>query len=115
MSLSRPRPSLPQNNEASWVVCLLRSPRSSSETDSPAGDSSNTSETAPVDQERGQKTADNIRYGQNVSESGMGGQTTSGLGSAGQQGGFGGAPDQSESPDDTRTQQRHGEGSGVGA
>ena len=29
-----------------------------------------------VDTEKGEKTAENIRYGQNISESGMGGKTT---------------------------------------
>ena len=31
--------------------------------------------------ERGEKTAENVRYGQGISEGGMGGMTTEGLGS----------------------------------
>ncbi|PNS17013.1 hypothetical protein CAC42_4977 [Sphaceloma murrayae] len=42
-----------------------------------------------VSAERGEKTAANIRYGQAVSESGMGGMTTTSDGSA-EQGGYGG-------------------------
>jgi len=34
--------------------------------------------------ERGEKTADNVRYGQNISEGGMGGKTTEAGGSANQ-------------------------------
>ena len=34
------------------------------------------------DSERGEKTAENIRYGQNISESGMGGKTTESKGVA---------------------------------
>lgn len=37
--------------------------------------------------ERGAKTAENVRYGQTISEGGMGGMTTEGGGSA-NQGGF---------------------------
>ncbi|KIW62163.1 hypothetical protein PV04_10364 [Phialophora macrospora] len=70
---------------------------------------------AAADKERGQKTAENIRYGQNISESGMGGKTTSQTGEAGNQVGYGGAPDQSEDQKDTRPQQRYGEGTGIGA
>ncbi|KAJ9603203.1 hypothetical protein H2200_012498 [Cladophialophora chaetospira] len=79
------------------------------------GSGPNSSDTPPADEERGQKTADNIRYGQNISESGMGGKTTAQSGSAGQQGGYGGAPDQAEEQTDTRSQQGYGGGSGVGA
>ncbi|ETI20157.1 hypothetical protein G647_08191 [Cladophialophora carrionii CBS 160.54] len=76
----------------------------------------NTSETATAaDQERGQKTAENIRYGQNISESGMGGKTTSQTGEAGPQAGYGGAPDRSDDQKDRRPQQRYGEGTGIGA
>jgi hypothetical protein len=68
-----------------------------------------------MSQERGEKTADNVRYGQNISESGMGGKTTTSAGIASQAGGFGGTPDQSEGQKDTRAQQGYGPGSGVGA
>ena len=44
-----------------------------------------------VDADRAQQTTENIRYGQNISESGMGGMTNSGgIGSAKQEGGYGG-------------------------
>ncbi|OCT48026.1 hypothetical protein CLCR_04364 [Cladophialophora carrionii] len=80
------------------------------------GDGPNTSETATAaDQERGQKTAENIRYGQNISEVGMGGKTTSQTGEAGPQAGYGGAPDRSDDQKDSRPQQRYGEGTGIGA
>ncbi|EXJ54739.1 hypothetical protein A1O7_10080 [Cladophialophora yegresii CBS 114405] len=79
------------------------------------GGGPNTSEGVPADQERGQKTAENIRYGQNISESGMGGKTTSQTGEAGPQAGYGGAPDKSDNQKDTRTEQRYGEGTGIGA
>ncbi|KAG8630120.1 hypothetical protein KVT40_001739 [Elsinoe batatas] len=41
-------------------------------------------------QERGEQTAANIRYGQAISEQGMGGKTTTASGEAGQEGGYGG-------------------------
>jgi len=79
------------------------------------GSGPNTSEDAPVSQEQGEKTAEKVRYGQNISESGMGGKTTSSTGIASQAGGFGGTRDQSEEQKDTRSQQGYGDGSGVGA
>lgn len=39
-------------------------------------------------EERGQQTADNIRYGQNISESGQGGMTSGMTGSANSGGAF---------------------------
>lgn len=45
--------------------------------------------------ERGAKTAENIRYGQGISEQGMGGQTTTSSGEAGQEG-YGQMADQAE-------------------
>lgn len=62
------------------------------------------------------KAAENVRYGQNISESGVGGFTNS-TGKA-SQGGYGGAPkDKSveDSNSDARTAQGYGSGSGVGA
>jgi len=47
-----------------------------------------TTETSGVDADRAQQTTENIRYGQNISESGMGGMTNSG--------GFGGTKADSE-------------------
>ncbi|OAL20303.1 hypothetical protein AYO22_09015 [Fonsecaea multimorphosa] len=79
------------------------------------GGGSNTSESPSVAEERGSQTAENIRYGQNISESGMGGKTAAQGGHAGQEGGYGGTRDQAEGQDDTRPQQRYGPGSGVGA
>jgi hypothetical protein len=41
-----------------------------------AGAASAERTTISVDSEKGEKTVENIRYGQNISESGMGGKTT---------------------------------------
>lgn len=76
---------------------------------------SNTSESAGVSDDRGQQTADNIRYGQNISESGVGGKTTTSTGSAEQAGGYGGKADDAEPQKQTRREQGYGPGSGVGA
>jgi hypothetical protein len=45
----------------------------------------------------------------------MGGKTTAEMGQAAQQGGFGGAADNSEETKNTRREQGYGPGSGVGA
>lgn len=45
----------------------------------------------------------------------MGGKTTTSTGSAGQQGGYGGKPDETEPQKNTRREQGYGPGSGVGA
>jgi len=75
----------------------------------------NTSEdTSGVSADRGQQTADNMRYGQNVSESGMGGMTTTSSGDA-QQGGYGGAEAQDTELKNTRREQGMGPGNDVGA
>jgi len=74
----------------------------------------NTSQKSGVPDERGQQTADNIRYGQNISESGVGGMTTTSTGSAEQSGGYGAKPDDSEQLKNTRREQGYGPGSGVG-
>ena len=114
-SLSRPRLFLLPNNGARWVVRILHLPPPLPYSNTLTGDFANTSETPPVDQERGGKTADNIRYGQNISESGMGGKTTAAIGSASQEGGFGGVPRQPEKSEDARKQQGYGQGSDIGA
>ncbi|MCJ1320801.1 hypothetical protein MMC15_006142 [Xylographa vitiligo] len=66
--------------------------------------------------ERGEKTAENIRYGEAISEHGFGGET---IGNSGQanQGGYGSMDAQEETEDaaKTREQQGYGSGSGVGA
>ncbi|KAL8797184.1 MAG: hypothetical protein Q9195_000651 [Heterodermia aff. obscurata] len=70
--------------------------------------------------ERGEKTAENVRYGQGISEGEMSGMTTEGQGSGNQDGGFGGTETQvgtggeSETAN-TREAQDYGPGSGVGA
>jgi hypothetical protein len=78
----------------------------------------NTVEGAPgQSDDRGSKIAENIRYGQNISESGMGGMTTTSAGQANQEGGYGGTernPKQEEQGN-SRTAQGYGSGSGVGA
>ncbi|KEF58388.1 uncharacterized protein A1O9_06314 [Exophiala aquamarina CBS 119918] len=79
------------------------------------GSGPNTSEKSGVSDERGQTTTENIRYGQNISESGVGGMTTTSTGSATQSGGYGGKPDDSEDLKNTRREQGYGPGSGVGA
>ncbi len=65
---------------------------------------------------QGEKTAENVRYGQNISETGMGGMTNS-SGSANQEGGYGGAPRDSkqETTDHGRGTQGYGPGNDVGA
>lgn len=60
----------------------------------------NPSAQAEAKAERGEKTAENVRYGQAISEHGMGGQTTSSTGQANQDSGFGGAADQAAQNDD---------------
>lgn len=75
----------------------------------------NTSEKPGVSDERGQHTTDNIRYGQNISESGVGGMTTTSTGDAEQSGGYGGKPNESEQLKNSRREQGYGPGSGVGA
>jgi hypothetical protein len=69
--------------------------------------------------DRGEKAADNIRYGQNISESGMGGMTTTSTGSANQEGGYGGtAKDKSVEEKDAggeRRAQKYGGMPNVGA
>ncbi|MCJ1392459.1 Replication factor C (RF-C) subunit [Xylographa bjoerkii] len=66
--------------------------------------------------ERGEKTAENIRYGEAISEHGFGGETTGNSGQA-NQGGYGSTDAQEETEDaaKTREQQGYGSGSGVGA
>ncbi|MCJ1458252.1 hypothetical protein MMC28_008623 [Mycoblastus sanguinarius] len=66
--------------------------------------------------ERGAKTAENVRYGQAISEEGMGGKTTEAGGTA-NQGGYGETSAQEDTDDveKTRQQQGYGQGSGVGA
>ena len=79
------------------------------------GDSTNTSEdTNGLSAERGQQTADNVRYGQNVSESGMGGKTTTSSGDA-QQDGYGGTEAQDTDLKNTRREQGFGPGNNIGA
>ncbi|KAI4170375.1 MAG: hypothetical protein LQ343_004997 [Gyalolechia ehrenbergii] len=66
--------------------------------------------------DRGAQTAENIRYGQTISEGGMGGKTTEAGGSA-NQGGYGSTDAQAgqDSAEKSRQEQGYGSGSGVGA
>lgn len=48
------------------------------------GDSAPSDSGTKISQERGEQTAENIRYGQKLSEEGMGGQTTGQQGQANQ-------------------------------
>lgn len=63
----------------------------------------------------GAQTAENVRYGQNMSEGGMGGKTTEAGGSANQEG-YGSTDAQAgrDEVDRTREEQGYGSGSGVG-
>lgn len=72
-------------------------------------------EASNVDAERGEKTAENVRYGQNISESGMGGMTTTTTGTANAEGGYGGTAAQSElqGSDQARPQQQYQAGKNV--
>lgn len=68
-----------------------------------------------VDADRAEKTTENIRYGQNISESGMGGMTTTSSGTATQEGGYGGTEGSKELEDtkNPRTQQGYSAKDGV--
>jgi len=65
---------------------------------------------------RGEKTAENVRYGEAISEHGFGGETIGNTGEA-QQGGYGRTDEQTGTDDITqsRREQGYGGGSGVGA
>jgi len=66
--------------------------------------------------EKGENTAENVRYGQNVSESGQGGMTT-GMGGSANQDGNGGtkAQDGDEKLVNARREQGHGPMPNIGA
>lgn len=111
---SKPSQSLQRNSQDSWEVCSPRSAALRIRANLP-GDSTNTSEdTNGLSAERGQQTADNVRYGQNVSESGMGGKTTTSSGDA-QQDGYGGTEAQDTDLKNTRREQGFGPGNNIGA
>jgi hypothetical protein len=65
---------------------------------------------------RGERTAENMRYGEAISEHGFGGETTGNSGDS-QQGGYGRTEksQEGEHPSQTRREQGYGGGSGVGA
>ncbi|KAI9751602.1 MAG: hypothetical protein M4579_005995 [Chaenotheca gracillima] len=76
-----------------------------------------TSEAQESKREKGEKTAEKIRFGESISEHGYGGEVTTNSGSGNQEGGYGGvqAGDrQDDSAGDTRQEQSYGPGSGVG-
>jgi len=86
-----------------------------------SGEFSDSPETTEADRqassdksERGDKTAENMRYGEAISEHGFGGETTNDNGKA-TQGGFGEIEDQSIEGQQSRREQGYGPGSGVGA
>ncbi|KAG8531041.1 uncharacterized protein KY384_004398 [Bacidia gigantensis] len=66
--------------------------------------------------EKGEKKAENIRYGQGISEGGMGGKTTESEGTGNQASSYGASKfqDDSQSAEETREIQGYGGGSGVG-
>lgn len=74
------------------------------------------SETGQQKGERGQKTAENMRYGEAISEHGFGGETTGNSGVANQDGFGPTAMEESEEhAEKSRQEQGYGKGSGVGA
>ncbi|KAI1613221.1 hypothetical protein EDD37DRAFT_338523 [Exophiala viscosa] len=75
------------------------------------GSGPNTSEEAPASEERGEKTAENIRYGQNISESGMGGMTNPPDDSAGGKSGSGSEFLDNKTDEGARAAQGYGPGS----
>ncbi|KAL8855096.1 MAG: hypothetical protein Q9221_000002 [Calogaya cf. arnoldii] len=66
--------------------------------------------------DRGARTAENVRYGQTISEGGIGGKTTEAGGSA-NQAGYGSTDEHAgqDNAEETRQEQGYGPGSGVGA
>ncbi|KAK4917915.1 hypothetical protein LTR66_016909 [Elasticomyces elasticus] len=65
-------------------------------------------DTSSASAERGAQTAENIRYGQAVSEQGVGGFTTGSDGVAAQESGSGGAGGVDEEAKESRVQQGYG-------
>jgi len=69
-------------------------------------------------EERGERTAENVRYGEAISEHGFGGETTGNGGSAERGVGCGGTKDSSQEGEEesgkARKEQGYGEGSGIG-
>ena len=76
-------------------------------------DPSDTPEGKQQQTERGEKTAENIRYGQGISEGGMGGTTQGSDGSA-EQAGFGKQEDSEEKVDESQARRAQGYGGGDG-
>lgn len=66
-------------------------------------------------EERGEKAAANVRYGETISEHGFGGDTVRNSGSAEQGVGFGGTEDEGREGGQTRREQGYGGGNDVGA
>ena len=95
-----------QSGQLGGMLSLPSRP-SSQQTDHCAASLEKTSsDPSGVSQERGDKTAENIRYGQNISETGMGGMTNS-TGSAGPQ-------DSTTDTQAQRSSQGYGAGNDVG-
>ncbi|KAK5136024.1 hypothetical protein LTR08_004278 [Meristemomyces frigidus] len=76
-------------------------------------DSSDTPEGKQQKTDRGEKTAENIRYGQGISEGGMGGMTQGSSGSAEQEG-YGKQEDGAENVDESQARRAQGYGGGGG-
>lgn len=68
-----------------------------------------------VSKERGETTAENIRYGEAISEHGFGGETVGNSGEADNQEGGGGSYGRVGETEKMRREQGYGGGSGVGA
>jgi len=102
------------------VQCIAWAPKTSSDISLAEPQTeldSKSSEQQQEKNERGEKTAENIRYGEAISEHGFGGETTGNSGQANQGTGYGFTElrDNSEDAVKTREEQGYGPGSGVGA
>ncbi|KAL8785390.1 MAG: hypothetical protein Q9213_003396 [Squamulea squamosa] len=110
-----------RNREVRWVVRLTLPSQSIARlTSAPATETQVDAANEQQEQDkadRGARTAENVRYGQTISEEGMGGKTTETAGSA-NQAGYGstdGQDNSEESAEATRQEQGYGPGSGIGA
>ncbi|KAL8734692.1 MAG: hypothetical protein Q9166_001348 [cf. Caloplaca sp. 2 TL-2023] len=122
MSLSRRSQILIRNREVRWAVRIGAIPVEDIAYSHPSIVEPETQpDTVTQQQEqdkadRGARTAENVRYGQTISEGGMGGKTTEAGGQAKQRG-YGSTDLQAaqDTAEETRQEQGYGPGSGVGA
>ncbi|KUJ13294.1 uncharacterized protein LY89DRAFT_721336 [Mollisia scopiformis] len=110
----------PGGEQTQHVLLLVCSPLLSSLPNIYSIDSSSSGQNKKQDEadksERGEKTAENIRYGEAISEHGFGGETVGNGGKADAADGFGEIEDQSIEGQQRRREQQgyEGAGSGVG-